>query len=136
MIERRKFLAILAATVAASRAHGWPRSALAAQMQGMSSALPSSAERAYVFFTDPEVAFIKAAVARLIPTDELRAFSVKRAWFSPAPAIVPPSASIRASIARHTWATAAVRGSRRRTVRGLQRRQARKPFCSAASGKE
>jgi gluconate 2-dehydrogenase gamma chain len=71
MIERRKFLAILAATVAASRTHGWPRSAFAAQMEGMSSARPSSAERAYVFFTDPEIAFIKAAVARLIPADEL-----------------------------------------------------------------
>ena len=71
MIERRKFLAILAATVAASRAHGWARSAFAAPMQGMSSTGPSSAEPAYVFFDDPEVAFIKAAVARLIPADEL-----------------------------------------------------------------
>ena len=71
MIERRKFLAILAATVAASRAHGWARSAFAAQTQGMSSTGPSSAESAYVFFNDPEVAFIKAAVARLIPADEL-----------------------------------------------------------------
>jgi gluconate 2-dehydrogenase gamma chain len=71
MIERRKFLAILAATVAASRAQGWARSAFAAEMQGMSSAGASSAEGAYVFFNDLEVAFIKAAVARLIPADEL-----------------------------------------------------------------
>jgi gluconate 2-dehydrogenase gamma chain len=74
MIERRKFLVILAATVAASRAQGWPRSALGAQMEGMNLAPSGSSRRtgeAYVFFTDPEVAFIKAAVARLIPTDEL-----------------------------------------------------------------
>jgi gluconate 2-dehydrogenase gamma chain len=74
MIERRKFLAILAATVAASRARGWPQSAFAAGMEGMNlgpSGGAGTAGGTYVFFTDPELAFIKAAVARLIPADEL-----------------------------------------------------------------
>jgi gluconate 2-dehydrogenase gamma chain len=73
MIDRRKFLAILGATVAAAdAADACFRPAFAAPPEGASGSMPTGmTERAYTFFTDPEVAFVKAAVARLIPTDEL-----------------------------------------------------------------
>jgi gluconate 2-dehydrogenase gamma chain len=67
MIDRRRFLTILGAAVAARAVAPGARPALAAEMRGMSPA----GERAYTYFTDPEVEFVKAAVARLIPADEL-----------------------------------------------------------------
>jgi gluconate 2-dehydrogenase gamma chain len=73
MMDRRKFLTILGATVAAATTQGaWlrPGSARAAETMAMGAAQTGVAE-AYTFFTDPEVAFVKAAVARLIPADEL-----------------------------------------------------------------
>src|SRR5690348_10748787 len=64
MIDRRKFLAILGATVAAADAGFRP--AFAAPPEGASGSMPAGmTERAYTFFTDPEIAFVKAAVARL-----------------------------------------------------------------------
>ena len=74
MMDRRNFLAILGATVAAANTPGaWPRpgSARAAEMMAGMATGPAPAARAYTFFTDPEVAFVKAAVARLVPADEL-----------------------------------------------------------------
>src|SRR5689334_11470591 len=74
MMDRRNFLAILGATVAAANTPGaWPRpgSARAAEMMAGMAMGPAPAARTYTFFTDPEVAFVKAAVARLIPADEL-----------------------------------------------------------------
>jgi gluconate 2-dehydrogenase gamma chain len=73
MMDRRKLLTILGAIVATAGTAGSSiRSALAAPADSAHSSLPPNMrERAYTFFTDTEVNFIKAAVARLIPTDEL-----------------------------------------------------------------
>lgn len=80
MLDRRKFLTILGATVAAAGTPGaWSQGGYAwgadampgmGSMAGMGPAHPGGAGT-YTFFTDPEVAFMKAAVARLIPADEL-----------------------------------------------------------------
>jgi gluconate 2-dehydrogenase gamma chain len=73
MMDRREFLTILACAVATARAAGGGmRSAVAAEMMMAPGPAPgSAAEGAYTFFTDPEVTFVKAAVARLIPADDL-----------------------------------------------------------------
>jgi gluconate 2-dehydrogenase gamma chain len=73
MMDRRKLLTILGATLAtASTADSCFRSAFAAPAEAVRGSLPPNmTERAYTFFTDTEVNFIKAAVARLIPADEL-----------------------------------------------------------------
>ena len=73
---RRRFLK----SVTAMSAAALPASSLAADPhashaqhapQAKRAAAPSSQARAYMFLTQPEVAFIDAAVARLIPKDEL-----------------------------------------------------------------
>jgi gluconate 2-dehydrogenase gamma chain len=62
MIDRRRFLTILASTVAAvGGGHAW---AAAGYKPGMQ-------KKAYTFFTLAESEFIEAAVARLIPADGL-----------------------------------------------------------------
>ena len=73
MMDRRKLLTILGAIVATAGTAGSSiRPALAAPAEFTHSSLPPNMrERAYTFFTDTEVNFIKAAVARLIPTDQL-----------------------------------------------------------------
>jgi gluconate 2-dehydrogenase gamma chain len=73
MMDRRKLLTILGATVAtASTADTCFRSAFAAPAKAVPGSMPPSmTEQAYTFFTDSEMTFVKAAVARLIPADEL-----------------------------------------------------------------
>lgn len=64
-MDRRRFLTILAATVASgATARFWP--ALSQESAGA-----AIGEDAYTFFTEPEVQFIQAAIDRLIPADDL-----------------------------------------------------------------
>jgi gluconate 2-dehydrogenase gamma chain len=68
-MDRRKFLTILAATVATgATARFWP--ALSQEHAG-EHAGAAIGQEGYIFFTDPEVQFIEAAIDRLIPADEL-----------------------------------------------------------------
>jgi gluconate 2-dehydrogenase gamma chain len=69
-MDRRKFLTILAATVATgATAQTWPTSA---QQETPTTNPPTDmGEEAFTFFTEPEVRFIEAAIDRLIPADDL-----------------------------------------------------------------
>jgi len=69
MMDRRRFLTILGGTVTMMSALDW----CPAGAQGASAELagPSTQVKGYSFFTQPEVDFIQAAIARLIPADEL-----------------------------------------------------------------
>src|SRR6516164_6604505 len=66
-MDRREFLTILGGVVAAAgAADAMARTAVAANM-----AMQGGDRQIYTFFTAEEVAFVKAAVARLIPADDL-----------------------------------------------------------------
>lgn len=65
MIDRRRFLALLSSAVAMF-AGGEPLLASAAQGNKL-----GTLKKSYTFFTDAESAFVEAAVARLIPQDEM-----------------------------------------------------------------
>jgi gluconate 2-dehydrogenase gamma chain len=70
MLDRREFLAMLACAVAAAGS----RDATAGALHGHADVRPvalGALEKAYTFFNPTEAEFIEAAVARLIPKDEL-----------------------------------------------------------------
>src|SRR5207253_11506098 len=71
MIDRREFLAVLATAVAALGT----REAIAGSPHSQRDVLPvahlGSLQKAYTFFTPTEAEFIEAAIARLIPNDDL-----------------------------------------------------------------
>jgi gluconate 2-dehydrogenase gamma chain len=72
VIDRREFLTILGGVVAAARAVDTTgRAAIAADMPPHGAMKHDAAKKLYTFFTEEEVAFVKAAVARLIPADDL-----------------------------------------------------------------
>lgn len=72
MIDRRKFLAILSGVVAATEAtNARMRAVTAAEVAPHGAVKGSAANKVYTFFAADEVAFVKAAVARLIPADDL-----------------------------------------------------------------
>jgi gluconate 2-dehydrogenase gamma chain len=62
VIDRREFLTILGSVVAAAGA---------AEARVHACLAADAAKKIYTFFTEDEVAFVKAAVARLIPADDL-----------------------------------------------------------------
>lgn len=65
--SRRRFLK----SVGALGAAGIPAGTVTAQTHGAHAAHPPASKDKYMFFTPAEVAFVDAAVARLIPADEL-----------------------------------------------------------------
>src|SRR5438093_9008310 len=71
MIDRREFLAVLATAVAALGT----REAIAGSPHAQRDVLPvadlGSLQKAYTFFNPTEAEFIEAAIARLIPNDDL-----------------------------------------------------------------
>src|SRR2546423_5230708 len=71
MIDRREFLAVLATAVAALGT----REAIAGPPHAQRDVLPvadlGSLQKAYTFFNPTEAEFIEAAIARLIPNDDL-----------------------------------------------------------------
>ena len=69
MLDRREFLAILSSTVAAMVSG--EVLAAASDAATVELAKLSTLGKAYTFFNDAEVAFIEAAMSRLIPKDEL-----------------------------------------------------------------
>jgi gluconate 2-dehydrogenase gamma chain len=69
-VSRKDFVAIAGAAVAAELAASAPAEAATHHHPAPAKALGNEPE-AYTFFTDPEAAFIEAAVERLIPTDAL-----------------------------------------------------------------
>ena len=71
--DRRTFLKGLGALGASGVAAAVPVAPVANTTPDpvVAPALPESVSRAYTFFTAPEAAFIEAAVARLIPADDL-----------------------------------------------------------------
>jgi gluconate 2-dehydrogenase gamma chain len=72
MMDRRRFLTILGGSVAAAGTmDARARYAFAAGPEALGSSPLAGTDRAYTFFTNAEVAFVKAAVARLIPADDL-----------------------------------------------------------------
>ena len=64
---RRRFLK----SVGALSATALPAGSATAQSHAQHAAHPSASKDKYMFFTAAEVAFVDAAVARLIPADEL-----------------------------------------------------------------
>jgi len=72
VIDRRKFLTILSGVVAGAGATGISvKAATAAEAAQHGAIKGAAANKVYSFFTADEVAFVKAAVARLIPADDL-----------------------------------------------------------------
>ena len=72
MIDRREFLTILGGVVAAAGAAGARvHAAFAADIASHGAMKHGADKKLYTFFTEDEVAFVKAAVARLIPADDL-----------------------------------------------------------------
>jgi len=72
VIDRRKFLTILSGIVAAAGATSvGVHATTAAEVSTHGAVKGGAANKVYTFFTADEVAFIKAAVARLIPADDL-----------------------------------------------------------------
>jgi gluconate 2-dehydrogenase gamma chain len=72
VIDRRRFLTILGGVVAAAGAtNAGVHAATAAEMAPHDAMKHGGANKVYTFFTGDEVAFVKAAVARLIPADDL-----------------------------------------------------------------
>jgi len=71
VIDRRKFLTILGGVVAAAGAANAGVKAATAAETAPHGAIKGAANKVYTFFTADELAFIKAAVARLIPADDL-----------------------------------------------------------------
>jgi gluconate 2-dehydrogenase gamma chain len=71
VIDRREFLTILGGVVAAAGAAGASRHTMAADTAMHAMAKHGADKNLYTFFTEDEVAFVKAAVARLIPADDL-----------------------------------------------------------------
>src|SRR3989442_252505 len=71
MIDRREFLAVLATAVAALGT----RETIAGSPHAQRDVLPvadlGSLQKAYTFFNPTEAEFIEAAIARLIPNDDL-----------------------------------------------------------------
>ncbi len=70
-MDRREFLTILGGVVAAAGAADARVHAAVAADMASHAAKHGAAEKLYIFFTADEVAFVRAAVARLIPADEL-----------------------------------------------------------------
>jgi gluconate 2-dehydrogenase gamma chain len=71
-MDRREFLTILGGVVAAAgAADATVRAAVAADMPAHAAMKHGAGKTLYTFFTEDEVAFVEAAVARLIPADEL-----------------------------------------------------------------
>jgi gluconate 2-dehydrogenase gamma chain len=70
MLDRRRFLQILAAAVATTSAG---KGVVVGQQAGAGAMpmAPGPLDKAYTFFTQPEIRFISAAVSRLIPADDL-----------------------------------------------------------------
>ncbi len=71
MLDRREFLALLATAVAAAGSREAAAGALHAHPDVRPAANLGALEKAYTFFNPTETEFIEAAVARLIPKDEL-----------------------------------------------------------------
>jgi gluconate 2-dehydrogenase gamma chain len=75
MIDRRKFVTILGSTAAAASTvnlSGRAEGRLShAPGRGLVQTALGTLEKAYTFFTQPEIEFMEAAVDRLIPADEL-----------------------------------------------------------------
>jgi gluconate 2-dehydrogenase gamma chain len=65
VMDRREFLTILSGVVAAGAADARLPAAMAAEMKH------GTGKRLYIFFTADEAAFVEAALARLIPADDL-----------------------------------------------------------------
>jgi gluconate 2-dehydrogenase gamma chain len=70
-MDRREFLTILGGFVAAAGAADARVHAAVAADMASHAAKHGAAEKLYIFFTADEVAFVRAAVARLIPANEL-----------------------------------------------------------------
>jgi gluconate 2-dehydrogenase gamma chain len=71
MMDRREFLAILSSTLAAASSIGLLPASARAHSSHIILARLGTVQKAYTFFTQPEADFIEAAVARLIPADDL-----------------------------------------------------------------
>jgi gluconate 2-dehydrogenase gamma chain len=68
-MDRRHFLTVLVSTAAAA---GLGRSGAGyAHDVAVIKAKLGAGEKAYIFFTEPEIRFIEAAIARIIPADDL-----------------------------------------------------------------
>src|SRR3989442_5205849 len=78
MIDRREFLAVLATAVAALGT----REAIAGSPHAQRDVLPVAdlgrLQKAYTFFNPTEAEFIEAAIARLIPNDDLGQGALER----------------------------------------------------------